>query len=121
MNKLVSTVAGAAVALTSAILVIDYASKRKKDMDPSAGFLLAGIAGLLIGAALPVATGIVEDHKKMDFDGALDDADTDRVKANISEVLGNSADRGKRPEKLRHIELDEDTSIEDFICPENAM
>ena len=54
MNKerLLYTVAGAAVATASAALIVGYAVCKAKKKAACAGMLVAGMAGLAIGAAL---------------------------------------------------------------------
>ena len=115
MKKLAYSIAGAAVAATSVALLASYSVKKRKDDSACAGMLLAGLAGLVIGAAIAYEP-TRQATKKLAIEGdILTESDVDLVKENISEVLGNGADRGEKAETLRPIELDEEATIEDFM------
>lgn len=106
--------AGAAFTALSTVAFTFFAFKKAKKEKAYASLLLAGVAGLAVGAMLASKpTRIATDH--LAAEDLLDDADTDLMQANISEVLGNAADRGTAPQKLRQIELDEEATIEDFM------
>lgn len=106
--------AGAALAFASTASIVTYAVRKAKTDKGGVGFLLAGIAGL--AAAAYVATEPERDAaKKLAVDDLLDDADTELMQTNISEIFGNAADRGATPQKLRQIEVDEEATIEDFM------
>ena len=105
--------AGAALAIVSTTFVVSFAVKKAQKGKAYAGLLLAGLAGYIISAAVTTEP-VREVAKKLEVEDLLDDADTDLMEANISEILGNSADRGAAPRKLRQIEVDEEASIEDF-------
>ena len=84
-------------------------------VDTSVVSLLAGIAGLAAGMA--IASKPERDAvRRLKMDDVIDSEDAELMDRNISEVLGVAADRGKvSREHLQHIEVDEETSIEDFI------
>ena len=114
MNKKMYFIAGAAVAAVSAAMVVGYAVKKKKEQAMGAGLLLAGIAGF-VGSAILAYQPEKEAQQKLTVHDMLDESDEALMHENFSEILGGAADRGTTPEKLRHIEVDEDTTIEDFI------
>lgn len=116
MKKIVYSIASVAVTATSVALLAGYTVKKKKTDEANLGMLVAGIAGLFVGAAIALeptrqaAKGLVMEGDVMTED------DVDLMHENISEVLGTgAADRGKKAENLRQIELDEEASIEDFM------
>ncbi|MBQ9759734.1 MAG: hypothetical protein IJW16_00135 [Clostridia bacterium] len=105
---------GAAIALASTAALAVYAVKKAKTGTAATGLLLAGLAGYAIGAIAatePARTAT----RRLAVEDLLDDADTELMQTNISEIFGNAADRGAAPQKLRQIELDEEATIEDFI------
>ena len=105
---------GATIALASTAAIVSYAVKKAKQEKACVGLLLAGLAGM-VGSVLVTAKPARDAVKGLTVENLLDENDTDLMQMNISEILGNAADRGKTPEKLRHIELDEEATIEDFI------
>ena len=115
MNKLVLSIAGAATVLVSAIALIDYASRKSAQKKACTGELVAGIVGAVAGTAVAVYAHKSAEKKDIVIEDILDDEDIALMNANISEVLGTGAEHSKKPEKLRTIEVDEETSIEDFI------
>ena len=114
MNKKMYFIAGAAVAAVSAAMVVGYAVKKKKEQAAGVGLLLAGIAGF-VGSAILAYQPEKEAQEKLTVHELIDEGDEALMHENFTEILGSAADRGETPEKLRHIELDEDTTIEDFI------
>ena len=114
MTKKDCYIASAALASISIAAIVTYSIKKATKKPVSAGLLILGSAGLAASAAL--ATKPERDAiKRLANEPLLDEDDTDLMQVNISEILGNSADRGTAPKKLRHIEVDEETTIEDFI------
>lgn len=105
--------AGAAVAVASAALIVDYSVRKKKEETPFAGLLVAGITGLFLGAAIAYKPE-KEAKKALTVDDLLDDGDEELMHQNISELMDKSVETGKKPQKIRKIEVDEETSIEDF-------
>ncbi len=119
MKKFGLSVAGAATLLTSAALLIDYGHRRSSNKNAHPAELVIGIVGSVAGITMAVLGELELPSKKkideLDLEGLLDDSDIDLMEDNISAVLGASAEQVARPEKLHHIELDEEASIEDFI------
>ena len=103
----------ALTSLSTAALTL-FAVKKTKIGKAYASLFLAGMTGLVVGAVLATQPARIA-NKSLTVDDLLDDADTDLMQVNISEILGNAADRGTAPQKLRHIEVDEEATIEDFI------
>ena len=112
-TRLLCTIASAVVSAASVALVVDYASKKKKDQD-SATPLVLGVLGLVTSA---VVAGIPDylSAKKLMVEDMLNDDEADLMDENISEVLNYTADQKKKADHMQQIELDEDTTIEDFI------
>ena len=115
MNKLILTVAGAATLLISTVVLIDYAARKASNKKANAGELLVGIAGAAAGAAVALYAQKSSDKKDLVIEDMLDEEDLALMQENISEVLGAATEHSQKPEKLRTIEVDEETSIEDFI------
>ncbi len=106
---------GAAIALASATAIVGYAVKKAKQEKACIGLLLAGLAGIVCGTAI-AAKPARDAVKGLTVENLLDEQDTELMRQNISEILGNVADRGNTaPTKRRVIELDEEATIEDFI------
>ncbi len=105
---------GAILMAASAITVADYAVRKTKKKAVSAAILFTGMAGLVIGTAM-VLQPEAENIKKLAIDDMMTDEDVALVNSNIYEVLSNGVERPASHEKLRTIEIDEETSIEDFI------
>lgn len=113
-RKILFTLAGAITLGISAATLIDYSVRRARDKKVSAAKLALGLVGIAAG------TMTVIYPQKFLLDGlevkdVLDEDDVSLMDQNISEVLGNTADRGNAPQQLRKIEVDEETSIDDFI------
>ena len=106
--------AGAAIALASTAALLTYTIKRAKTGTAGVGLLLAGLAGYALGAAAATEPSRAATRRLV-VEDLLDDADTERVQTNISEIFGNSADRGTEHAAFRAIEVDEDATIEDFL------
>ena len=106
--------AGAAIALASTAAILTYSFKKAKTSAAGVSLLLAGLVGYAVGAAAAPEPARAATRRLV-VEDLLDDADTERVQSNISEIFGNSADCGGNQAALRSIELDEDASIEDFL------
>ncbi|MBR2722363.1 MAG: hypothetical protein IKC31_05105 [Clostridia bacterium] len=115
MNKLVYSITGAAVAATSVALITTYAVKKKKEEAVGAGMLIAGLAGLVLGAVIAYEPTRQASKRLVSKENILNESDVDLMSENISEVLGTGVDRGQKAPSLRQIEVDEEASIEDFI------
>lgn len=119
MNKerLLYTVAGAAVALTSVALIAGY-SVRKAKKKGGVGLLVAGLAGMAVGAALAYKPEL-DAKRGLTVDELFNDGDMELMQQNISEVLGVSAEQAEvQRAPRREIELDEEATIEDFLPAE---
>ncbi len=106
--------AGATFALASTAALITYAVKKAKTGKAAVGLLVAGIAGYAIGTIAATEPARAAS-RRLTVEDLLDDADTELMQSNISEIFGNAADRGATPQVLRQIEVDEEATIEDFI------
>ncbi len=119
MKKFIMSMAGAATVLASAAILIDYGHRKSKNAAAHPAELAAGILGALAGVALAVLSEVELPKRKTISDlnlcDMLDEDDIALMNQNISDVLGASAEQVAKPEKLRHIELDEDATIEDFM------
>lgn len=114
MTKKTLYIASAAITAASIAAIVTYSIKKATKKPVSAGLLILGSLGIAAGAALSTKPSR-DAVKELGNEPLLDEEDTDLMQVNISEILGNTADRGTAPEKLRHIEVDEETTIEDFI------
>ena len=114
MKKSDFYLAGAALALASTASIATYAIKKATKEKACVGLLLAGLAGFALSGAV-IATPTLQATRNLAVENLLDEADTDLMQVNISEILGNAADRGTESEKFNTIEVDEDATIEDFM------
>ena len=114
-SKTIFTLAGAAVMIGSVITIVDYAERRRKAKVSHAAELIAGIAGVAIGVAL-AAEPDRRTRRRVVVDDMFTDEDAELANEQIRETLNNGVDRGSQPtDHLRTIEVDSETSIEDFI------
>ena len=87
MNKqTLYRVAGAAVGTLSALWIVDFACRKKQEKPASTGLLLAGLAGVAIGAALAYEP-VRKAKKELTVSDLLDDRDVQLIDQNVSEVL----------------------------------
>lgn len=115
-SKTIFTLAGAAVMVSSVITIADYVVRRSKAKSSHAGELIAGIAGIAIGVALAAEPKRRERSSKLVVDDMFNDEDAALAHEQIRETLNQETDRGSLPtDHLRTIEVDSETSIEDFI------
>lgn len=114
MTKKAYYLASAAVIAASVASIVTYTVQKATKKTTFPGLLVLGTAGLVAGAALAAKPG-KDAVKRLAEEPLLDEEDTDLMQINISEILGNSAERGEAPKKLREIEVDEDATVEDFI------
>lgn len=115
-QKMILTIAGAAVIASSVITVIDYIERKRHAKISHVTELLAGIAGVAVGALLASEPKRQEAREKLIVDDMFSEEDVDLANEQIRETLGNGADRGEPvAAPQRTVEVDEDTSIEDFI------
>lgn len=102
--------------VSSVITIADYAVKRSKAKTSHAAELIAGIAGVAIGVALAAEPKRREQSRRLVVDDMFNDEDAALAHEQIRETLNQEADRGAAPtDHLRTIEVDNETSIEDFI------
>ncbi len=113
-TRLLCTIASAVVSAASVAVIADYSMKKKKDQDGNATPLVLGVVGLVASA---VVAGLPDylAAKKLTVEDMLNDHEAGLMDENISEVLNHSADHGVKSNHPQQIELDEDTTIEDFI------
>ena len=114
-KKVLLSMAGSVAAIASTVAVVDYINRKIGAKKPYTTQLVAGVLGIAAGTALTVwAQMKLEDEHEVIVD-VLTDEDIAMMDDNISEVLGASAETAEKPAKLRHIEVDEDATIEDFM------
>ena len=106
--------ASAALAVASTASIVTYAVQKSKNQKSNVGLLIAGITGLA-GSAFLATRPARDAQKKLTVEDLLDDADTELMQTNISEIFGNAAEQGEAEQTIRQIELDEEATIEDFI------
>ena len=87
MKKTIHTIAGAAIALSSATAA-GVALGKKKQEASSAPIILSGFLGVAAGAAIALIPRVQELRQKMTIDDLLDEDDVALMRENISEVLG---------------------------------
>ena len=104
MDKKTLTIAGAAVAALSAVALTDYVVKKRREESAALGLLLAGVGGMLLGAAL-AAEPRIKAYR------ALSSADL--VREEDAFHMGSIWDFS--PEEHPTVELDEDTSEENYL------
>lgn len=96
MKKLIYTLTGAGVALASVAAVAGYAIGKNKDKDPSAAILVAGIAGMVAGAAIAVVPEVLQLRKKiLSADAEMAEEELDLIDEEITEVLGAEEDEAE--------------------------
>ena len=114
-KKVAYAAAGVAVAVGSAIAVVDYMNRRRKERRSNVAELIAGIAGIAAGIA--IATEPKREEKRvLVMDDLFDDDEIQLIYQQIKETLDSQVD-GEECSKdhLRTIEVDDDATIEDFI------
>ena len=115
-QKIVLTIAGAVVIAGSVITVADDIERKRKDKASRVGELIAGLAGVAIGALLASEPKRQETRQKLIVDDMFTEEDIALADEQIRETLGNGAERGEPvAAPQRTVEVDDETSIEDFI------
>ena len=104
MDKRILTVTGAAVAAISAVALTDYVLRKRRDDSVGVGLLLAGVGGLLLGAALAAEPGI-KAYRSL--------SGTDLVREEDAFAMGGMWDCA--PEERRTVEVDEETSEDNYL------
>ncbi len=87
MKKHIFALAGASVTLASAVALLTYTAKKKKNQNPSVALLLSGTAGCLLGTALAVLPEILDTYQKLAIDDLMDEEDLALMEQHIAEVL----------------------------------
>lgn len=114
MKKLICSIAGALVTASSVAMIADYSISKKKQKEVCPTKLVAGIVGLCAGALITY----IPEHlakKKLPVEQMIDEKEEELMNENIAEVLGNSSEDASKKAPPVTIELDEETTIEDFI------
>ena len=118
-SKKVLLLTGAAVAVGSLIAIADYADRKRRDRAAHPVELVAGIAGLLVGAVLATEPRRRENRERVLVDDMFTDEDAALADEQIRETLNREDDGAAEAvppaDRLRTIEVDNETSIEDFI------
>ncbi|MBQ9773846.1 MAG: hypothetical protein IJW30_04210 [Clostridia bacterium] len=111
MKRFILSMAGAASLLASASILIDYGTRKENAREAHPAELTAGIVGAVAGVALAALAEIKLPKKapKEELGDLLGEDDFALLDENLSEVLGDE------DATIPVIELDEETSIEDFI------
>ena len=104
MDKKTLTIAGAAVAALSAVALTDYVVKKRREESAALGLLLAGVGGMLLGAAL-AAEPRIKAYRAL--------SSTDLVRE--EDALHMESVWDLAPEERPAVEIDEDTSEEDYM------
>lgn len=109
------TMVGATVLFSSLATVIDYSIRKKRSKASHAAELVAGAAGLMLGAAL-LAEPTQQARRALAKTDLIDDESAAETEQQIKEEMNLSVDRGAQPSApARTVEVDDETSIEDFI------
>lgn len=108
------TMLGAAVVFSSLATVVDYSVRKKRSKTSHAAELVAGAAGLVLGAVL-LAEPTQKARRALARTDLIDDETAAETEQQIREEMNLSVDRGAHPTPVRSIEVDDETSIEDFI------
>ncbi len=114
-SKTIANIAAAVVTVGSVIAVADFAERKRKGKNAHSAELILGISGLLLGSTLTVIANKPARHKII-VEDMFDDEDVQLINEQIRETLDFSPERdAAKRDHVRTIELDEETSIEDFI------
>ncbi len=114
-SNLLYTLSGAFVTMSSTFAVAHYLTRRECKRSTSAAELVLGLAGLAVGAFL-LCEPDRKARKRVVVEELFDDKDADLTDRQIREVLGKSVEQPtESTPRRRPIEVDEETSIEDFI------
>ncbi len=114
MKKLVCSLTSALLTASSVALIVDYSVRKKKEQTAHPAKLIGGILGLAAGAMV----SYLPDHaanKKLPVEQLIDETEEETMNQNIAEVLGSRSEQPSKKAPPRTIELDDETSIEDFI------
>ena len=105
---------GALIAAVSAVGAIRSVSG-KNEGSYNFPLLLGSVAGMALGTALILEPGI-RARRGAEVEELFDEQDVENTDRHINEVLNKNVERGEQQTAhCRKIEVDEETSIEDFI------
>ncbi|MBE6589364.1 MAG: hypothetical protein E7643_04225 [Ruminococcaceae bacterium] len=114
-KKTLLTIAGAAGAVASGTVIADFIVRKASRKNSNATELVLGIAGLVASASVIAYAHLSKAEEETEYEDMLTEEDIALMDANISEVLGASAEQSVKPAPLNRIEVDEEATIEDFI------
>ena len=115
-KKALLTVAGVAGAVASGAVIADFIIRKSSHKKTNAAELIFGISGLTASASAIAYARLSASEDASDYEEMLSEEDIALMDANISEVLGTSAEQpATKTLQLRDIEVDEEATIEDFI------
>ena len=103
MKKLIYTLTGAGVALASVAAVTGYAIGKRKDKDPSSAILIAGIAGMVAGAAIAVVPEVLQLRKKL-LSAKTEETDEELLDEAAAETLVAEEEEAAAAEELALLE-----------------
>lgn len=113
-SNLFYTLSGAFVTAASAFAVAHYITRRECKRSASPIELMMGFAGLGVGTFL-LCEPDRKARKRVVVEELFDQKEADLTDRRIREVLGKSVERpAEQTPRRRPIEVDEETSIEDF-------
>jgi hypothetical protein len=114
-KRIVYAATGVAVAVGSAIAVVDYLDRIRRKKTATVAELIAGVAGLAAGIA--IATEPKREEKRaVEIEDLFEEEELQLIYQQISEVLNAHADGEVAiPAPRRAIEVDDAATIEDFI------
>ncbi len=114
-KRIVYAATGVAVAVGSAIAVADYLDRVRRKKSATVAELIAGVAGLAAG--IVIATEPKREEKRaVVIEDLFDEDELRLIYQQINETLNVHVDgEATIPAPRRTIEVDDDTTIEDFI------
>ena len=115
MKKSLLPLAGATLMLGSVIAITEAAVSKKKSRGASAVQTLAGIAGLVSGVVLALQPAKARYEAGTTVQSLVSEEDEQVLRKHINEILGEHVERGTAPAQMQQIEVDDDTTIDDFI------
>ncbi len=113
-SNLFYTLSGAFVTVTSAFALAHYVTRRECGRSASSAELMMGLAGIGVGTFL-LCEPDRRARKRVVVEELFDEKEADLTGRRIREVLGKNAEQPEESvPRRRPIEVDEETSIEDF-------
>lgn len=114
-KKALLTILGAAGAVASGAAIVDFIGKKVSRRPGGALELALGVTGLAASVSVFLYAQTSPIGNEEDYEDMLSEDDIALMDENISEVLGKSEERPVKQERPTGIEVDEDTTIDDFI------